>query len=77
MTIQMNHLALRMNLIPNPMVIARVKGMVIKKVKAMILVMVRRLRKVMGYRTNPEGMNKMLRTLTATFPKRQFKWKFF
>ena len=58
-------LALRMNLIPNPMVIARVKGMVIKKVKAMILVMVRRLRKVMGYRTNPEGMNKMLRTLTA------------
>lgn len=31
----------------------------------MILVMVRRLRKVMGYWTNQEGMNKMLRTLNG------------
>lgn len=64
-TTQTIHLALRMNLIPKPMVTTRVKGMEIPKSKTMMLVMVKHLWKIMSRQSNLKGMKKVLRAVTV------------
>ncbi|WP_426727471.1 VWA domain-containing protein [Enterobacter cloacae complex sp. 288G10] len=64
-TTQTIHLALRMNLIPKPMVTTRVKGMEIPKSKTMMLVMVKHLWKIMSRQSNLKGMKKVLKAVTV------------